>query len=67
MRIEAGQFHRVLGCALWPFFQSDHFLEGLTDLLSVSLDGLSRVPLQQFPEFGICPCLRMDLAPVRIG
>ena len=67
MWMEAGQFRGVLGCALWPFFQPDHFLEGLTDFLSVSLDGLSWIPLQQSPEFGIGPCLRMDLAPVRIS
>jgi len=67
MRMEAGQFSGVLGCVPWPAFHPDYFLEGLTDLLSVSLDGLSRIPLQQFPEFGIGPRLRMDLGPVRIG
>jgi hypothetical protein len=46
MRMEAGQFRGVLGCVLWPGFHLDYFLEGLTDLLSVSLDGLSRIPFQ---------------------
>lgn len=67
MWMEVGQFLGVLGCALRLFSQLDHFLEGLTDFPSVLLDGLGRIRLQQFPEFGIGPRLRMDLAPVRIG
>ena len=56
-----------LSRVLRPLCDPDYFSELLADLLAVGLDCLSWICLQQFPEFAIGPCLRIDLAPVCIG
>jgi hypothetical protein len=49
------------------FCDPDYSSELLAAFLCVGLDCLSWICLQQFPEFAIGPCLRIDPAPVCIG
>ena len=49
------------------FCDSDYSSELLAGFPAVFLDCLGWICLQQFPEFGIGPCLRINLAPIGIG